>query len=652
MVPGNLFVGYKDVIAKMIVGFINEKSYAIIGGRKCGKTSFFLQLQKELKSSKQFDRAIIPAYFAIQEMSEVTPASLFCKIYETFMKSAFGEEFEPWQPCEKGYEYDGFRKQLLKTIRLLENKIGPNFIIVLLFDEMDGVLPRLENDLFFQNIRHFFMQFEYSSHFRLCASGVQNMYHLIKSGSSPLNNLFPEYLHALPEKDASELIEIGFAKSLSEEIKNSIFTLTGRHPFIMQGILEKLYPMQNSLIGMAEIQQAQVDFCLSMHGELQKWYDTFEKIKYTFEIYDCLWNSSDKSLTRQNLLKNFPSVKWNEIETSLRVLWYHGLIETNDFLTIRLSGTLIRDWIRDQRDNILISPSLPTPLPPLPPPPPQHVVQEKIIIKTFGTFSIYKGGQELLFDKDVNKRRLLKAIIALGGANVPLLDLELCLWPDRNRNGKTISCDSKKSEGLNVSQYIYRSNKCIVSDLLIQKEKRVSINETLCEVDAMIFLRKISEGMKNTNIDTIEKMIIECDSLESDVFINCLLNNLQGVFINSLEDAIKLYRGTFLPNDFEGKDWWIKEYREKLAIKYYKCVLCTVSLLIAQKKIPQAGEILHSVRQFIQCNEVLSLLLMKVCCAMNNKTKAKEYFCITQKELLRIFGRKPESFLSDFFNKL
>ena len=49
--PGSLFVGYEQERGQIMQGFRDGNSYAILGGRRCGKTSLLLQLVRDLQSN-------------------------------------------------------------------------------------------------------------------------------------------------------------------------------------------------------------------------------------------------------------------------------------------------------------------------------------------------------------------------------------------------------------------------------------------------------------------------------------------------------------------------------------------------------------------------------------------------------------------------
>jgi hypothetical protein len=47
--PNNLFVGREELLEELINGFRNGNSFAVLGGRRCGKTSLLLELESLLQ---------------------------------------------------------------------------------------------------------------------------------------------------------------------------------------------------------------------------------------------------------------------------------------------------------------------------------------------------------------------------------------------------------------------------------------------------------------------------------------------------------------------------------------------------------------------------------------------------------------------------
>jgi len=175
--PGNLFVGYQRLRREIIMGLCNGNSYSIIGGRRCGKTSILVQLEKDLKNVKSDINQFIPLRISISEMEKITPNRMF----ETFYK-AVGKyiTIEKWSSQENDREYSNFIKHLNKVQPELDKKFSQKWIIVYLIDELDAAPLFLSNDRFFHNLRHFLMDSEFCHHFRIVATGVNELAKLIK----------------------------------------------------------------------------------------------------------------------------------------------------------------------------------------------------------------------------------------------------------------------------------------------------------------------------------------------------------------------------------------------------------------------------------------------------------------------------------------
>ena len=79
--PHNLFVGYDRVLDRIRNGFCNEHSFAILGGRRCGKTSLLLEIERQLTEAGLAGYRVMPRFLDMQELGEVTPSSLFARTY-------------------------------------------------------------------------------------------------------------------------------------------------------------------------------------------------------------------------------------------------------------------------------------------------------------------------------------------------------------------------------------------------------------------------------------------------------------------------------------------------------------------------------------------------------------------------------------------
>jgi hypothetical protein len=121
-------------------------------------------------------------------------------------------------------------------------------------------------------------------HFRLVANGVKEMSALISSGSSPLNHLRNRHLGILTGTQARQLMAFGFPEGLDPEVESFLFQLTGRHPYVLQGVLENLWEDQAESDKQA-VRGAAREF-LNQHRTFSRWLDAFGQAEHA--VYQLL----------------------------------------------------------------------------------------------------------------------------------------------------------------------------------------------------------------------------------------------------------------------------------------------------------------------------------------------------------------------------
>jgi hypothetical protein len=100
--PGNLFVGYERLRHNLLDGFRNGNSYAILGGRRCGKTSLLLQLIQDLQPPALAPFIPLPRFLDMQGLDRPTPALLFETMYNLVVQ---GVATPAWVPGAPGRDY-------------------------------------------------------------------------------------------------------------------------------------------------------------------------------------------------------------------------------------------------------------------------------------------------------------------------------------------------------------------------------------------------------------------------------------------------------------------------------------------------------------------------------------------------------------------
>ena len=354
--PGNLFVGYERLRGQLLNGFRNGNSFAVLGGRRCGKTSLLMQIERDLQSQGLAPFTPLPRFLDVQGLDRLTPALLFETIYTLVIQDV---EARPWVPGESGRDYQNFLAHLDAAKPMLDQRYGSNWLVILLIDELDAAISKLSDDQFFQNLRNLSMISRFNRHFRLVASGVREMSNLISSGSSPLNHLRNSHLGILTGAQARQLITFGFPEALDPEMESFLFQLTGRHPYLLQGVLENLWQDQVEIDKRA-VRRAAREF-LNQQRNFPRWLDAFGQVEHA--VYQLLSDAPDGTLYVRDIRHRIDPSLAPHIDEALTVLSYHGLIDDNEPDEPHIAGTLFRDWYRDNRprqpDNAA---SQPTPL--------------------------------------------------------------------------------------------------------------------------------------------------------------------------------------------------------------------------------------------------------------------------------------------------
>ncbi|MBD3337620.1 MAG: CHAT domain-containing protein [Candidatus Lokiarchaeota archaeon] len=337
--PGNLFAGYDRLLQQLINGFRDGNSFALIGGRRCGKTSLLFQLQKELDETNYESIHPLSRYFDIQALDQISCEILFEEIYSLTVSDI---EAEPWQCDHEGKPYQTFLSCLDKVKTSLEKNFGPDWVVILLIDELDAAIHSLPDDHFFQNLRNLLMTSRFHRHFRLVASGVNDLTNLISSGSSPLNNLRAKYLNILTIKQARQLISFGFP-DFDDDLEQRLLRITGRHPYLLQGLLEKLWTNRNNP-DLHYLKLCVREF-LHEHNDFNRWIDAFGLSEHA--VYQTLSKTPDGSMHVRDLKNELESSFSPQLDDALRTLGYHGVIDDSDPDEPQIAGTMFRDWYQD-----------------------------------------------------------------------------------------------------------------------------------------------------------------------------------------------------------------------------------------------------------------------------------------------------------------
>jgi predicted nucleotide-binding protein len=315
--PGSLFMGYEKTRQKIVRGIKNGSSYAILGGRRCGKTSLLLQLETDLQQAATGTHRLLPSILDMQAVTPRSTSDFFSSVLEGAMQDLDAPDARP-------ANYQEFLKNLDRAKSRLEQKYGPNWIVVLLIDELETAMRRLPDTECLENLRNLLTISRYKRNFRAIAAGVFSPAEIASKGS-PLNNLNLEYLSVLDPEHASRLIAAGFPHGLQPQIETWLLEQTGRRPYLLQGVLGYVWDFGE--VTEASIVAAGRRFVRDRDGTFRQWLETFRS--EGCRLYQSMLDGSRRDVPNSN---------------ALAILSYHGVVDETAPGGPQLGSARFRDW--------------------------------------------------------------------------------------------------------------------------------------------------------------------------------------------------------------------------------------------------------------------------------------------------------------------
>jgi len=219
-VPDNMFFGREQEL-KTIIRNIAEQNFAILGGRKIGKTSVLAKLQRLFSQIPEFSAWYLDCQFVGD--------------YETFFEATT----TMWDAQPAHYSAENLRRIVLQLKREQE----PRSLVILL-DEIDVLLAY--DALHHDNLFRVFQALSQEGHCHFVFGGEKILNANLHHASSPLFNFcHPIQLGHLRPREIRRIIlepmlEMAVTLERPGELVNGIVALSSCHPNIVQYLCQAL----------------------------------------------------------------------------------------------------------------------------------------------------------------------------------------------------------------------------------------------------------------------------------------------------------------------------------------------------------------------------------------------------------------------------
>jgi predicted transcriptional regulator len=329
----DLFYGRNrlEMIEEVIAGLKRGESFAIVGGRRLGKTTLLQRLHKEI-TMQQDHTGLFSIYIDAQNMPGASSAAEAMEWIKRSVGVAIN--FDLMRRDEWLGEWVIRVVEKMKCLRL-----------ILLIDEFDSFREYEWRHIFFNNLRALIHNSPgISEKLSIVVTGGRAMQDMRNSPGSPLANVLTwKYLSLLNEEDTKRLVHEPTAGRFHSSVGETVWKNTGGHPFIAQYLMYHLCIWNEEGMSVEEaLKRAECKF-IEEHDIVFKqwWFDHLEESER--DIYRILQKKKNTNVIE---ISQEMGCKIGMAREYLRTLSYIGLVQRKgDGYTI--AGEMFDKWVRD-----------------------------------------------------------------------------------------------------------------------------------------------------------------------------------------------------------------------------------------------------------------------------------------------------------------
>lgn len=349
-----LFFGRESLVSHICDRLEGKtESFAILGGRRMGKTTVLRKIEEKLRTRQggltKTDCTLLPVYIDFQGLGLAQdPTAVWREILGQIahnvrtLKHIDPTSLNDGESALIGTNVSNpFKIVHSALLSFFGSCSTGTLVIVLLLDEVERLLLNEWCDDFWRNWRALVHN----------TPGIQQNLCIILSGSVELTEIAKDrtsslwgildtkFLETFSYEDSKRLITEPGAMALDDSTVDLIIEWSGGHPFIIQYLMSIIYENQ-SMPPQDALGKARTSFLEGQAYIMRTWWSQLGPIGR--EIYRLL--IATEGPVRKDLLTS----KWlpDDVNWALDVIRFSGLGQTTDTTSFAAIGTLFKQWLK------------------------------------------------------------------------------------------------------------------------------------------------------------------------------------------------------------------------------------------------------------------------------------------------------------------
>lgn len=349
------FYGRQEQVDRLVANLTapTAGSFALIGGRRFGKTSLLRAIERQLWTALvcPTDEAycVIPVYVNLLGDEIVTWSDFFPLVIDT-LADTIAEHCpdiiaDTWNVALPTNSirpaHRVFAKMLIKLCQSAARGGNPVRVLLLL-DETEEILDKLWRTELFNKLRWLIYEEPSTRNYlKIILAGSSNFYNDTRQSSSPLWGAVAfEFLAAFSEQETRRLIQEPCDSQVPELVERDIVRCSGGHPYIVQYLMHHLWQEGLSEIPPRRVSELTEGFMREQWPHFNRWSKSIGEMGC--QAYSILLSGAD--WMDEDAIRKAIGGPTPELVPALTSLCYHGWAVHDDKWRYRAVGEIFRDW--------------------------------------------------------------------------------------------------------------------------------------------------------------------------------------------------------------------------------------------------------------------------------------------------------------------